>query len=107
MTQEEILALPKRKFLIWLRNFVGLIPKEQWCTGVYTSEDNHHCIMGWIYKEYDSRIADKVRNITNTLGFSIVLSNDGHHNSDLRIQKLNNPKDRVLKHINLKLANKI
>lgn len=115
MTQEEILALPKRKFLIWLRNFVGLIPKEQWCIRTRDNGNGQHCVLGFIDKKFgkvsvdsNNKITDRVIDDTTTKDrFDIVYSNNNHPLIDSRISKLDNPKDRVLKHINLMLANKI
>lgn len=116
MTQEEILALPKRKFLIWLRNFVGLIPKEEWCINQRTNENQQHCILGFIEKEFglSSLVERRVLETTHRKGLehdmfgNIVISNNGYEPKiHPVIAKLDNPKDRVLKHINLKLVNKI
>lgn len=117
MTQEEIVRLPKRKFLLWLKSFVSRIPKEEWCIGTRDDHKGHHCVLGFIDKEFgdsgdnfsNSDIVIKTINSTTIKNgsYQIVYSNNGRLNVDLRIRKLDNPKDRVLKHINLMLANKI
>lgn len=112
----QILKLSPRKFLLWLKSFIKDIPEDEWCVNA-RSANGQHCILGHLNNVYGMRLDDKLQDET-IFKKRVRLRNGGTSLRDIvAVQNgqvplkvfddIKSPKQRALKYINLRLANKI
>jgi len=103
MENSKISDLNDNQFLILLGKFFQDIPYHKWTVFHFTDELERHCAFGHLIYNFpnDTNIQSKAARL-----LPLTLINDSSYLIASEITILDNPKDRVLKAINMKLSGK-
>ncbi len=75
-------------------------PEDQWCTGMYNTEDGRHCALGFLSVDFSKGVyfgGDVFIIVNRASKYELAIVND---NKNVKYEHLPTPKQRVLAYLN-------